>query len=72
MSRVGSWVIGFGRFWYRFIIGDDWIVAVAVAVGLAVTAWLNAAHVAAWWVIPLVVIVTLRLSVQRSKRARKR
>jgi hypothetical protein len=71
MRRVASWVLGFGRFWYGFIIGDDWIVAVAVAAGLAVTAWLNAARVAAWWVIPLVVIVTLRLSVQRSKRNTK-
>jgi hypothetical protein len=70
MTRVMSWVIGFGRFWYRFIIGDDWTEAAAVAAGLAMTAWLNAAHVAAWWVIPLVVVVTLRVSVQRSKRKR--
>lgn len=70
MTRVMSWVIGFGRFWYRFIIGDDWTVAAAVAVGLAITAWLNAAHIPAWWVIPLVVVVTLRVSVQRSKRKR--
>jgi hypothetical protein len=70
MRLVMSWVVGFGRFWYRFIIGDDWTVAAAVAIGLAVTAALNAAHVPAWWVIPLVVIVTLRVSVQRSKRIR--
>jgi hypothetical protein len=70
MMRVMSWVIGFGRFWYRFIIGDDWMVAAAVAIGLAVTASLNAAHFPAWWVIPLFVIVTLRVSVQRSKRTK--
>jgi hypothetical protein len=68
MMRVLSWLRGFGRFWYRFIIGDDWTVATAVVIGLAVTAALNAAHIAAWWVIPLIVIVMLRVSVQRSKR----
>jgi len=72
MTRVIRWVLGFGRFWYRFIIGDDWTVAAAVAIGLAITALLNAAHVPAWWVIPLFVIVILRLSVQRSKRTRNR
>ena len=28
----------FGRFWYDFIVGDDWTVAVAVVVAIAVTA----------------------------------
>lgn len=27
----------FGRFWYDFIIGDDWKIAVAVVLALAVT-----------------------------------
>jgi hypothetical protein len=70
MMRLISWLVGFGRFWYRFIIGDDWTVAVSLAIGLLVTALLNAAHVPAWWVIPLVVIVMLRVSVQRSKRTK--
>ena len=72
MMRVLSLLRGFGRFWYRFIIGDDWTVAAAVVVGLAVTAALNNAHVAAWWVIPLIVIVMLRVTVQRSKRPKGR
>jgi hypothetical protein len=67
MMRLISLVVGFGRFWYRFIIGDDWTVAASVAIGLLVTALLNAAQVPAWLVIPLVVIVMLRTSVQRSK-----
>jgi hypothetical protein len=70
MTRVIRWVLGFGRFWYRFIIGDDWTVAAAVAIGLAITASLNAARFPAWWVIPLFVIVILRVSVQRSKRTK--
>jgi hypothetical protein len=70
MMRVMSWLVGFSRFWYRFIIGDDWTVAASLALGLVVTALLNAAHVPAWWVIPLIVVVTLRVSVQRSQRRR--
>lgn len=27
----------FGQFWYDFVIGDDWKIAVAVLTGLAVT-----------------------------------
>lgn len=68
MMRVMSWLVGFGRFWYRFIIGDDWTVAASVAIGLLVSALLNATQFPAWLVIPLVVIVMLRTSVQRSKR----
>lgn len=30
-------LVAFGRFWYDFIIGDDWKIAVAVVTALAVT-----------------------------------
>jgi hypothetical protein len=69
MTRLMSWVVGFGRFWYRFIIGDDWTVAASIAIGLAVTPLLNARHFPAWVVIPLIVIVMLRVSVQRAEHA---
>ena len=36
-------VIGFGRFWWDFIIGDDWRIAAGVAVTLAIGAVLVAA-----------------------------
>jgi membrane protein implicated in regulation of membrane protease activity len=70
MMRIMSWVVGFGRFWYRFIVGDDWTVAAAVAIGLVSTFLLNKVQFPAWVVIPLVVIVILRVSVQRSKRTK--
>jgi hypothetical protein len=70
MMRVMSWLVGFGRFWYRFIIGDDWTVAASVAIGLMVTGLLNGGQFPAWVVMPLVVIVMLRVSVQRSKRTK--
>lgn len=71
MMRVLSWLVGFGRFWYHFIIGDDWTVAAALAVGLALTALLSRTQFPAWVVIPLIVIVMLRVSIQRTKGARR-
>jgi len=68
VDRLGSWVIGFGRFWYQFIIGDDWTMAVAVAVGLVLTAVLNANHILAWWLIPLTVVTMLGISLRRASK----
>jgi len=61
-------VIGFGRFWYHFIIGHDWTMAVAVAVGLVLTAVLNANHILAWWLIPLTVVTMLGISLRRASK----
>ena len=47
-----SFIVGFGRFWYDFIIGDDWTIAAAVVVALLVTNLLVRAHVTAWWLVP--------------------
>jgi hypothetical protein len=69
MHRVLSWIAGFARFWYRFIIGDDWTVAASVAAGLILTAILNARGIAAWWLVPLIVVVLVGVSVQRTRRA---
>jgi hypothetical protein len=35
---------GFGRFWYDFIVGDDWRIAFGVVAVLAAGAVLVAAH----------------------------
>lgn len=34
----------FGQFWYDFIIGDDWKIAVAVVLALVLTIAATAAH----------------------------
>jgi large-conductance mechanosensitive channel len=65
MARVWGWVVGFGKFWYEFIIGDDWTVAVAVLIGLIVTGVLNSNHVVSWWLMPIIVVVVTGISVQR-------
>ena len=70
MMRVISWLVGFGRFWYRFIICDDWTGAATLAGGLALTALLSRTQFPAWVLIPLIVIVTLRVSIQRTKSVR--
>ena len=40
----------FGAFWYGFVIGDDWTVAVGVVAALALTALLAHRAVSSWWV----------------------
>jgi hypothetical protein len=60
-----SWLWNFCRFWYDFIVGDDWTIAVGVLAGVAATT--AAAHVglAAWIVLPLVVTAMLAWSISR-------
>jgi hypothetical protein len=53
----------FAAFWYDFVVGDDWRLAVGVVAGLGVTALLtHVAHLSAWWVMPIVVVVMLAIS----------
>jgi hypothetical protein len=59
----------FGRFWWEFVIGDDWLVAVLVAAAIGATAVLAAASLAAWWLLPLAVPVVLWLSLRRAIRS---
>ena len=65
MKRIAA----FGRFWWNFVVGDDWRAAVGVAVGIGITAAIAAAGVAAWWFLPLAVAVVLWLSLRREARA---
>jgi hypothetical protein len=67
MKMLWSWIVGFGRFWYDYIFGDDWTVAVAVFIGLAATAVLNSSHVVSFWLIPLIVFVMLGISLRRAR-----
>lgn len=66
-----SWLAGFVKFWYGFIIGDDWTMAAAVAAGLAITALLHAKGAGIWWLVPLIVIAVVGFDLERaSRRAR--
>jgi hypothetical protein len=58
----------FGRFWWSFVVGDDWVVAAAVAVALGATALLAQHGVNAWWLLPVAVVVALADSLRRESR----
>ncbi|HXY91527.1 MAG TPA: hypothetical protein VEP49_03550 [Acidimicrobiia bacterium] len=49
-----SYVRAFFRFWYDFVVGDDWRLALAAAAALGASALAVAASVPAWWVAPVV------------------
>lgn len=66
-----SWIVAIPRFLYDFIVGDDWTVAAAVAIGLILSAILNVNHIAAWWLIPVIVVVMLGVSVRRASRTQR-
>ena len=57
----------FAKFWWDFIVGDDWRVAVGIVVAFGLTALL-ATTIPAWWVLPLAVAAVLWLSLRRVAR----
>jgi hypothetical protein len=60
-----KYIIAFAAFWIDFIVGDDWRIAVAVVVGLAVTAVLVWTGIPAWWVLPVGIAGYLAVSMTR-------
>jgi hypothetical protein len=68
------WLSRFGRFWYDFIVGDDWTVAVATIAFVAITAAIahRASPSDAWPILPIGVIAILGVSVWRALRAHQR
>jgi hypothetical protein len=60
----------FGSFWYDFLVGDDWTIAVAVVVTVGGTAALATAVDWAWLVLPLAVAAVLVTSVARAATRR--
>jgi hypothetical protein len=60
----------FGAFWYDFVIGDDWVLAVGVVVALAVTALIASVSSTGWWIVPAAIVILLPLSVWRGTRHR--
>ena len=56
----------FCAFWYDFIIGDDWRVAVVVGAALAITSGLSSTTgVPVWWIVVVGVAIVLPLSIHR-------
>ena len=61
------YVRSFGRFWWSFIVGDDWRVAAGIAIALGIT-WYLAPR--AWWLLPAAVALALAGSLRRATRER--
>jgi hypothetical protein len=64
MTRLRS----FGKFWYDFIIGDDWRVAVGVTVAISLVYAITRELGNAWWLLPVAVTALLAMSVNHATR----
>jgi hypothetical protein len=60
MTRLRS----FGRFWWDFVVGDDWRAALGIAVAIGITA-----AIGSWWFLPPAVAVVLALSLRREAKS---
>ena len=58
----------FGRFWWNFVVGDDWRIAAGVAVALGLTSLLTHEGTDAWWLLPAAVGLLLAESLRRAAR----
>ena len=56
----------FLRFWIGFVIGDDWMIAMAILLGLGASWGLVRAGEPAWWPLPVVVVLVVLLSLRRA------
>ncbi|HVM67059.1 MAG TPA: hypothetical protein VMU14_19480 [Acidimicrobiales bacterium] len=61
-----TWLLAFGKFWYDFVVGDDWRVAAGVVLGVGATALVAQTALAAWWVLPFTVALTLAWSLRHA------
>ncbi len=59
----------FVRFWYAFVVGDDWRVAVGIAVAFGLCAALAQEGIVAWWLTPIAVVLVLSESLRRATRS---
>ena len=65
MSKIAA----FGRFWWSFVVGDDWRAAAGIAVAIGATAAIAADGIAAWWLLPLATVLVLYVSLRRATAA---
>jgi hypothetical protein len=63
-----KWIGGLFRFWYDFVVGDDWTIAVAVIIAIALTAVLTHHGWNAWLLLPVFVVGALAASTWRALR----
>ena len=61
----------FGKFWYDFIIGDDWRLAIGVTAAIAFVYVLARRGENWWWMLPLAVAALLAVSLNNATRPRR-
>lgn len=66
IRRLWELIVGFGRFWYGFIIGDDWFAAAGVLVMLGGAYGLLRAGITAYWWWPVAILLTALFTVRRA------
>lgn len=71
MDAVTRPLIGVARFVYGFVVGDDWVVALVIALGLLTSALLAASRINAWWLVPVLAVAMTGVSLWRRSRARR-
>ena len=68
-----TYLKNFLRFWYDFMVGDDWMIAAGVLMALVVSVALARRGLNAWWVMLVSVVVMLAASLWReTRRSRSR
>ena len=65
-----KWLKRFGSFWYDFIVGDDWRIAVGVVSAVAIVYLAAHRGFNGWWILPFAVAILLSFSVVRLMRYR--
>ena len=66
---IAKKLAAFAAFWYDFVIGDDWRVALGVVVSLAgAYALAHHGHPRVWWLVLLAPAVLLPASIWRATR----
>ena len=66
MKTVVDIVVAVAKFLYGYVVGDDLVLAVVMALGLVATGLLVAAHVNAWWLVPPLAVLMTGVHLRRS------
>lgn len=64
-STLWGWLTSFGRFWYDFIIGDDWVAAAGVGLTLGGVYVIRLLGIVAWWFGPAAILATATYTIRR-------
>jgi hypothetical protein len=69
VSRVSDVAVGFAKFLWDFVVGDDWVGAAGAAIVFAATGLATNLGVNPWWALPPAVLATLAITVRRAVAA---